>query len=386
MISPSTSTPSTPKPSTKRPRRIIWKFLFSLILLVVLLEIALRLQQALGPWIDLEMSGIHPGIISDELNHKPELLKRWPYDENGIIKYSEEIMPSEVRSNPRAWKILFMGDSFMQGFGGKQEIPWQVWSHFQAAGIPMSPFNAGYYSYSPSIFIVQAKKILPIVKPDRVVLVVDNTDLGDDAYRYRDLVVRDANGKIVAVKSNPAYAFFIHGFLEIKQHTFYLSRLIHKFYHTRIAHPRFDEGKTYRISEQIEDSIGDQSPDVDRKYQTEVAIFEANLRELAAVYIESLGSSKNVMWVVHPNPFHLKAEPGQRAPNQLVFDAVEKVAREKGIHFYNATSDMRRDLGPDFQKFYLKGDPMYHFTPEGCLIYARNIFMNLPAEWKLPKP
>lgn len=369
----------------KRPRRLVWKVLFSVMFTLILLELALRVQQKLGPWIDLEMPSIHAGIISEELNHRPEKVAHWPYDENGLMQYSEELLPGSVKANPKALRILFMGDSFMQGLGGKEEIPWQVWSHYQASGISMIPFNAGCYSYSPSIFIVQAKKLLPLVKPDAVVMIIDNTDMGDDAYRYREFVVRDAQGKIIAVKSNPGYAFFIRGFLDIKQHSLYLTKLIHKYYHTRFAHPQFDQGKTFRISEWIEDSITCQDPDVAQKYGAELKLFEANLRELADVLIENLGTGQKVMWVCHPNPFHLKTPEGQKAPNQLVFDTVERVAREKGIHYYNSTNDMRRDLGADFSKYYLKGDPVYHFTPEGSRIYARHIFENIPADWKSPK-
>lgn len=380
-----TTRSSLPAPTPKKRRHLLFKILFSLVFLLVLAELALRVQQKLGPWIDLEMAGIHPGIISDELNHRPEKLARWPYDDNGIIQYSDELLPPLIKSNPHAWKILFMGDSFVQGFGGNREIPWQVFSQFHSHSIPVIPYNAGYYSYSPSIFIVQAKKILPIVKPDRVVVVIDNTDLGDDAYRYKDLVVRDGQGKITAVRCNPNYAYFINEFLRIKEHPLFLMRAIHKFYHTRIGYPAKDQGVTFKISDRIMETIADQGPDVARKYAAETALFEANLRELADVLVTHVGSGKNVTWVCHPNPMHLETPNGKRSPNQLVFDAVEKVAREKGIHYYNAKDDLSRDFGTEPLKYYLQGDPVYHFTPEGCIIYARNIFEHLPDDWKEPR-
>ena len=383
-VQPEVHSPAKPKPARKRlgwP----WKLLFSLLFFALLLEVILRVQQKLGPWIDLEMPGIHAGIISDELNHRPEISARWPYDDNGLIQYSEELLPSSVRHNPHAWKILFMGDSFMQGFGGKEEIPWQVMHHYQLAGIPMIPLNAGYYSYSPSIFIVLARKLLPLVKPDAIVVVIDNTDLGDDAWRYRDLVARDAEGKITAVKSNPSYAFFIQGFLDIQKQPLYLTRFVSKLIHTRYSHPRFDGGKTYRVSEWIEDSIIDQSPDLETRYAEEVKIFEANLREFADILIHHTGTGQRILWVCHPNPFHLRTPEGKVPPNRLVMNAVERIAAEKKIHFYDATSDMRRDLGPNPEKYYLKGDPVYHFIPEACLIYAKNIFNHIPPEWKQPK-
>ena len=41
------------------------------------------------------------------------------------------------------------------------------------------------------IFVPQAKKLLPLVRPDYVVVDVDETDLYDDFARYRDLIVRN---------------------------------------------------------------------------------------------------------------------------------------------------------------------------------------------------
>lgn len=369
----------------KKPVRIIWKLLFSILFGFVLLEIGLRVQQKLGPFFDLEMAEIHPGIISEELNHRPEHLAAWPYDEHGIIQYNQDRIPPSAQQNPHAWRMLFMGDSFMQGYGGEAELPWQIWSRYRDAGIPMIPFNAGYYSYSPSIFVVQARKILPVVKPDLVVVVIDNTDMGDDAFRYRNLVERDEQGKIVRVRSTPGYAYFIQGFLDAKQRWLYTSRLVHKLYHTRVAYPRMDGGKTNRISDQVCESISDQSANVNDKYRDAVTLFENNLRELADVLIKGAGSGQRVLWVCHPNPFHLQATPEKPAPNQLVFHAVEKIARENNIHYYNATDDLRKALGSNYEQYYLKGDPVYHFNPKGVPLYAEQIFKNLPAEWKVPK-
>jgi len=38
-------------------------------------------------------------------------------------------------------------------------------------------YNAGYTSYSPAIFVPQAKMLLPVVRPDYIVVDVDETDL-----------------------------------------------------------------------------------------------------------------------------------------------------------------------------------------------------------------
>src|SRR5712691_9304760 len=93
-----------------------------------------------------------------------------------------------------------MGDSFMEGLGPSDTVPVHV-KHFfaQASGRQLCVFNSACSSYSPSIFVPQAKKLIPLLKPDIVVVDVDETDLFDDYHRYRELVTRDDAGWIAAV-------------------------------------------------------------------------------------------------------------------------------------------------------------------------------------------
>ena len=91
-------------------------------------------------------------------------------------------------------KLLFMGDSFMEGLSRSDTVPVHVKQYLKSVGRELCVFNAGCSTYSPSIFVPQAKKLIPLLKPDIIVIDVDETDLFDDYRRYRDLVVRDSAG------------------------------------------------------------------------------------------------------------------------------------------------------------------------------------------------
>jgi hypothetical protein len=184
-----------------------------------LLEIALRAQQMIGPLYDLD---IGPGTVmaglSPELNHAPEPGGDWDAD---LIRRMDE--PNAQQCMPR---VLFMGDSFMQGLGRNETVPFHVRSFFRLAfGRELCVLNASYSSYSPSIYVPQAKKLIPLLHPDLVVIAIDETDLVDDYYRYREYTTRDADGSIVAVGPTPMLIRYRQGLVESTSKATYLQRL-----------------------------------------------------------------------------------------------------------------------------------------------------------------
>src|ERR1700676_4877255 len=147
----------------------------NVLLTLVLLEVGLRVQQHFGPIYDLSVN--HEALsvgLSELLNHVPEPGPE--VDADGIRKLDK---PNAGGCGP---KLLFMGDSFMQGSGPVDNIPYHVRRYFQQfPHQELCVFNAGYSSYSPSVYIPQAKKLIPLLKPDFVIIDVDETDLWDDA-------------------------------------------------------------------------------------------------------------------------------------------------------------------------------------------------------------
>lgn len=207
-------------------------------------EIGLRLQQYFGPLYDLELAHVDITWESNVLNHVPSPQSqhmciygdlsgysyRRSYDANGIRIIDDSEL---LRGCRHSASVLFLGDSFMEGYDDKNTLPYHVAKYFKTEhGTCLKTHNAGYTSYSPAIFVPQAKRLLPIVRPDYIVLDVDETDLYDDFVRYRKLIVRDALGRNVGVRASPIGHECSVGLLEVREHTLYLTRFVAKLWLT----------------------------------------------------------------------------------------------------------------------------------------------------------
>jgi hypothetical protein len=293
------------------PRRITLLLASMGIYLLVALgltEAALRIQQELGPIFDLDIRpesiaiGANLGF-SDTLNHVAEPGRGW--DANGISEIDERNTPI------CAPRLLFMGDSFIQGLLGKHDtIPQHVRNYFeQALGREACVFNAGHVSYSPSIYIVQAKQLLPLLHPDTVLIDIDETDLYDDYYRYRDLTVRDANGSIVAVRATPTFLRFHEALVESSQKFFYLHRLFDQLYVKYIYYPRIIRKYNRGREQDIFFAARIPAATAREKYPAQIAYFEATLDDLTRTVLEQMkGDASRLIYLHHPHLEHLQAK------------------------------------------------------------------------------
>ena len=195
----------------KRPYHLLGQAALLVVIWGAIFEAGLRVQQYFGPLYDLEMASISLSWKSDVVNHRPApedqtmciygdltgFSYKRSYDANGIrIVDDRELLAG--CAHPIS--VLFLGDSFMEGYDDKNTLPYQVAKYFRKErGICVKSHNAGYTSYSPAIFVPQARKLLPIVRPDYIVVDVDETDLFDDFARYRPLITRNERGQNVGV-------------------------------------------------------------------------------------------------------------------------------------------------------------------------------------------
>lgn len=372
--------------------------LFSLAIGLVAAEFLLRLQQRLGPLVDLEFNNIS-NLPSETLNHAHAAREDWRLDD--ASKYGEltgyrytsyydalgvRVDPVCNRADPQATRILFLGDSFMEGYDLQNTIPRHVCEALrQAEGMPRSirVLNAGTSSYSPSIYIVQAKALLPKLLPDLVVVDIDETDLADDYLRYRSLTTLDAAGHVAAVHSTPANRDFTNGFLHIKEANYrlYLARFLLRLQHTRLrAQTRAD-----RVAMAAIDALQyarDTRPGAAQRYSDEIAFFESRLDELALTLIALAGGPERILFTYHPHLQQLRAESGGRVWNSFVSDALNRVAARHGVRFYNATEDLRQQFGVGPQLYYWPND--MHFNFEGIAAYGRLLAPQIAALLKRP--
>ena len=365
----------------KRWFRLLGQAALLVITWTVIFEIGLRMQQYFGPLYDLEMAGINLNWESDVLNHKPQPEKqnmciygdltgftyKRSYDENGIRIVDDTALLAGCR-NPIS--VLFLGDSFMEGYDDKNTLPYRVAEYFKTQrGVCLKTYNAGYSSYSPAIFVPQAKKLLPILRPDYIVVDVDETDLYDDFVRYRELIVRNERGQNVGVKASPIGHECSVGSMAARRHPLYLMRLVAKLWLSLVHMPSVIEKNRSDDNLVLFSYSQDDGPDLEQKYAKALSSFRQNLQELADVLKDYTEDGNRVLFVYHPHLQHLKPDAAGRVWNDLVSSSVQNACLANNFLFFNATETLKQRFGSHPENFYWRQGDM-HFNFKGLQEYS----------------
>ncbi|MDY7038917.1 MAG: hypothetical protein SV375_22530, partial [Thermodesulfobacteriota bacterium] len=122
----------------------------------------------------------------------------------------------------------------MQGYDDSNTIPHHVWLCLKQKDVHTTIHNAGFLSYSPAIFIPQAKQLIPNLKPAFVVIDIDETDLGDDFIRYGKLILKDEKGRTIGVRSTPLNYEHNYRLLQIRKEPIFIIKLFKTWYHKKI--------------------------------------------------------------------------------------------------------------------------------------------------------
>jgi lysophospholipase L1-like esterase len=358
-------------------------------------EAGLRCQQWMGPVVDLEPHGSLAVETSDILNHKPppgpcvtRLLVRNSagksecikyqviYDENGIKR--SRLRPSDPRNGVQA---LFMGDSFMEGYDDANTIPQHAYRFaFEHGTFPGNPvfLNAGFSSYSPSILIVQARQLIPLLRPEFIVVDIDETDLLDDGRRYRDLVVRDAAGRITRVGYSEEFNEYARSVQQSTRHILYLVRLVHRAYAGYgPAGRRLRERESQFAPDHMLDCSRREEAEARKIYAREIAIFEANVKELCETLVGCMPDTRRILFVHHPHLGHLMRDVNGRTWNHIVSETVARQATAHGIRFYDAEADLLRECQGHPENYYWPDD--MHFNFKGVECYGNLVGRELAA-------
>ena len=377
----------------KRRFHLLGQAALLVIIWAVIFEIGLRMQQYFGPLYDLEMASINLDWESDVLNHQPTpedqnlciygdltgFSYKRSYDANGIRIIDDAALQAECR-NPIS--VLFLGDSFMEGYDDKNTLPYHVEKYFKTEReVCLKSYNAGYTSYSPAIFVPQAKKLLPIVRPDYIVVDVDETDLYDDFARYRGLIVRNERGQNVGVKASPIGHECSIGLMEARKHPLYLMRFVAKLWHSLVHMPAVI--RKYRPDLVLFSYSQDHDADLEQKYSAALLAFRQNLQELAEVLRDYTKDGSRVLCIYHPHLEHLKPDAAGRLWNDLVSSSVQKTCVANNFLFFNATETLKQRFGSHPENFYWKGD--MHFNFKGLEEYSAAVAAFMASAMIKPK-
>ena len=123
---------------------------------------------------------------------------RHPRYVNTETKNPKEFIFSHISKNESKELILFQGDSwFEQIYVYKNTTPY-LKSRFKN---DFNVINAGTSSYSPSLMSAQFDLLTNKynLKPTYLIVYIDQTDLGDENCRYKNLKKLDSNNKIIGV-------------------------------------------------------------------------------------------------------------------------------------------------------------------------------------------
>ncbi len=361
--------------------------LFILINLLVV-EATLRVQQNIGPFYDLVMEDIDYSRMSEALNHVPRPMETWTlgkshiYGEHAGHRYTirrdtHGVRINALRPDPgsEAPSVLFLGDSFVDGYDDAHTLV-QAVSESLPGGDRIRWLNAGHSSYSPAILIPQARALTAALDPDFVVVVIDQTDLGDDVVRYEQLTRRDAVGNITGVNPSPPGLEFIHGLQAASRLPFYLARAVAKIHHTRIHMPRvrkeFRSWNPGGMRQFSRNPLGGAE-----LYPDELDLFGRNLDELLTLLVEATGSPQRVLIVSHPHIHHFVPDSKGMIWRDLVGPAVQAAAERQGVPFYLAGPDLLEVFEQKPERYYWVED--MHFNFEGIRRYGSLIADQLPS-------
>jgi hypothetical protein len=292
------------------------------------------------------MASVSTDEISETLNHVPSPTNKHRLDNPEIYQsyagttYSSQYTSLGVRinslremeaSSPKTMSILVLGDSFMQGYDDVHTVPQQLWEQQLSFGLDTTVHNAALSSYSPLIYIVQAKKLIPKLNPDFILVNIDETDLGDDYIRYRDLAVRDTSGHVIAVKSSFLHREFISGLVDIKKEPLYLVRLIRKLHFTYAYMPKLsaDNQRPHPLIYSWETDEGAKG-----RFKLEIQFFEQNVDELLKTIIGLMKDKKKLMVVYHPHLQHIVPNEEGKLWNDFVSSTLAQVCEHNGVAFF----------------------------------------------------
>ena len=365
----------------------------------LIFEIGLRLQQYFGPLHDLEMASFNLNWLSEVLHHRPDsenrrLVGRKMYgdlngftfkefhDDNGVRIIDDKELLAGCR-NPVS--VLFLGDSFIEGYGDQDTLPYHVAKYFKnELNICIKTYNAGASSYSPAIFVPQARMLLPILRPDYVVVDVDETDLFDDFVLYRQQIVRNDRGQNIAVKPSPVWREYSIGFMKAREHRLYLMRFVAKLWHVYVHMPilvpkKYPNDAFFGPLAYLKDH----DVNLEQKYSEALSVFRQNLQELADVLKDFTKDGNRVLFIYHPHLEHLKPDEAGRLGTNLVSSSVQQTALANDAHFFNATEILKQRFGSHPEKFYWNGD--MHFNFQGLKEYSHAVAAYMAAAMIKPK-
>ncbi|MFO1125200.1 MAG: hypothetical protein U1E25_07940 [Methylocystis sp.] len=344
-------------------------------LVVAGIEVLLRLQQIFGPAYELEFASLINQTPSDIVNHAPNTsvaIAGRKFNELGIRQYASLERPDNCAHSK---KVLFLGDSFMEGYDETHTIPFLITKSLARENICIEPFNAGLSSYSPAIFVAQIRMLYPIIKPDYIIIDIDETDFYDDNVRYKQFITRDALGRNIGVKSGSGYREVMAEVDRIRAQRLYIVRLIQiqfskylKLINSTSAQRTAENAAIFELSKLDPDSAR-------AKFKDGLTFFKSNIQEIITALKEYNFDLDHLIFIRHPHLEHLGGGAGAAIFNNVIFETVRDVAATNDVKIYDSLSDLQAAFAGRPETYYFKND--MHFNFKGMEVYSEAVSAKL---------
>ena len=357
---------------TRRRRALI--VVVSTLVALTFAEGALRLQQRLGPLVDLtRLAGReHFASATSTITHHRSNL--------GQDHVAIQTVPARCDAASRRVRVLFLGDSWVEEGG--------IVSGF-AARVPPRPgvclelLNAGVASWSPSPMLVEGLRLIDRHRPAMVVANIDETDVTDEFGRYRTHLVFDAGGRIERIGPDPfdravethalgllraadSWPLFVGKFAAEAYVAVAVIPLSRAWKRVRPgAEPRY----TYDVY-----LAAQLSPDPMTTDRESLGHFTRRFDEFVARIGMAIGSADRLLVTHHPHYLGVPALGTERRYNGVLAAILERECRRLGAGFYGAERDVLRLYGANFADYFeWPADEMSHLTHDGYLRYGAAI-------------
>lgn len=289
----------------------------------------------------------------------------------GLAQATDVIVPKPAN----VYRVIVMGDSFIQGFGAGKSLPEIVDSALApwhtADGRRVEVINGGVQSYSPLLHHARYVNQFTTFAPDAVIVFPDLTDVYDDHVRYRSLAHYE-DGELVRVRRSKPLAVLE----QTRERFLYDAVPVQSYRYLVAAMAEVLAGRESRAESELEifshalEDGGHPSPAALEaiRFTTE------NVRSLVA-RLRADGVHVAIMIYPHLGQLvHKDDITAVRPLNRLFEHSLLRLGADQRVPVVSYLDAMKRELA--------KGDPLYfrgdmHFNPDGLRALSARVTESL---------
>ena len=317
-------------------------------------------------------------INSVSLDYRPQIIEKYsefiPYTRNKAsfdIKFDHLVLDESSYfystinefNNENISNILIQGDSWAEALNKKENFfQLKDYSKKNKVGI----INAGITSFSPSAMTSQLyilKKEFKI-EPNIIIAIIDQTDVGDELFRYKKINNNLFSSTLINVNKN----FKKKAVSNFNNLNFSSYKLVNYFFNYYLLHKNIYNFSNLETMTMIYKNVKAKVlkiPKVLYPLQLGLTSNEKKIVKKRCVdYINFAFENENLIkiyFVSHPHLKHLEGGKYIISVSSIIDEAINESNFKNNINHINfETMNETND-----KKLYLKSDPFSHLTPNG---------------------